>query len=368
MGAGSRRLLSLTLLGALPILVAVAMFASASSSGSLSADFHNELYPEAELLLDGKNPFPGPDHPLEEGKNLIWPPLAALLVSPLTALPPGAADWTIALLELFAAMLSLRIVGVRDWRVYGAFALWPSTIGEIRVSHLTGLLCLLVALAWRFRDTAGASGVAIGFAAAIKFFLWPLGVWLVAIGRVRETLLAAAVAAGSLLLVLPFTGLDDYVRTLLELGRTFDQDSLSMFGFLVQAGAPETAARVATLAIGVALLVGCWLRRSLGLAIAAALVLSPIVWLDYYAVAAVPLAAVRPRLAWVWLAPLATWGLLGAGIGAGDAWGSARVLLAFGIVFAVIVRAERAAGQAENHAATVRPLANRRLEPRSSPD
>ena len=241
MGAGSRRLLALTLLGALPILVAVAMFASASSSGSLSADFHNELYPEAELLLDGENPFPGPDHPLEEGKNLIWPPLAAFVISPLTVLPPGAADWTIALLELVAALLSLRLVGVRDWRVYGAFALWPSTIGEIRVSHLTGFLCLLVALAWRYRDAPGAPGVAIGFAAAIKFFLWPLGVWLAAIGRVRETLLAAAVAAASLLLVLPFTGLDDYVRTLLELGRTFDQDSLSVFGFLVQAGAPETA-------------------------------------------------------------------------------------------------------------------------------
>ena len=41
--------------------------------------------------------------------------------------------------------------------------------------------------------------------------------------------------------------------------------------------------------------------------------------------------------------PLATWGLLSAGIGAGNAWGSARVLIAFGIVLAVAARAERAA-------------------------
>ena len=138
-------------------------------------------------------------------------------------------------------MLSLRIVGVRDWRVYGAFALWPSVIGEIRVSHLTPFLCLLVALAWRYRDTRFAPGLAVGLAGAIKFFLWPLGVWLAAIGTRARDAVAAAVAGASLLLVLPFTGLDDYFRTLLELGRTFDQDSYSPFGFLVQIGAPETA-------------------------------------------------------------------------------------------------------------------------------
>ena len=66
--------------------------------------------------------------------------------------------------------------------------------------------------------------------------------------------------------------------------------------------------------------------------------MSPIVWLDYYAVAAVPLAIVRPRLSAVWLVPIATWGLLSAGIGAGNGWGSARVLIVFTIVFAVILR------------------------------
>jgi hypothetical protein len=365
---GVRHLLAIVFLGALPLAVAIVMFATAGSSDSLSADFHNELYPEAELLLDWENPFPGPDHPLEEGKNLIWPPLAALLVAPLTILPPGGADWVIALLSLAAALLSLRMVGVRDWRVYGAFALWPAVIGEIRVSHLTAFLCLLIALAWRFRETRGAPGIALGVAVAVKFFLWPVLVWTAAIGKAREALLAAAVAAASLLLVLPFTGLDDYVRTLLELGRTFDQDSSSVFGFIVQLGAPEAAARVATLVLGLTLIVACWRRASLGLAVAAALVLSPIVWLDYYAVAAVPLAIVRPRLTWTWLAPLATWGLLGAGIGSGTATGSARVLIVFAIVFAVIVRAERQAGaEAESHgAATVGAPATRHIDPKLS--
>ena len=369
MSPGVRRILEIVLLGVLPIVVAVAMFAAASSSGSLAADFHNELYPEAKLLLDWENPFPGPDHPLEEGKNLVWPPVAALFVTPLTILPAGGADWAIAILGLVAAMLSLRIVGVRDWRVYGAFALWPPVIGEIRVSHLTPFLCVLVALAWRYRDVRFAPGVAVGLAGAVKFFLWPLGVWLAAMGKAREMLVAAAVAAASLLLVLPFTGLDDYFRTLLDLGDTFDQDSYSPFGFLVQIGVSEGIARAVTLAIGVALLFFCWRRASLGLAVAAALVMSPIVWLDYYAVAAVPLAVVRPRLSVVWLVPIATWGLLSAGIGAGNGWGSARVLIVFTIVFAVIVRSERHPfPDGRRNAATVRPVANTGLEPRSSPD
>ena len=262
-------------------------------------------------------------------------------------LSPGAANWAIALIGVACSLFSLRIVGVRDWRVYGMFALWPSVIGEIRVSHLTPFLCVLLALAWRYRDVRFAPGLAIGLAGAIKFFLWPLGVWLAAIGRARETLVAALVAGASLLLVLPFTSIDDYLRTLVALGKDFDQDSYSPFGFLVQIGVGEMPARVVTYLLGAALLVMCWRRASLGLAVAAALVLSPIVWLDYYAVAAIPLAIVRPRLSAVWFVPLATWGLLSAGIGAGNGWGSARVLIVFAVVFAVVVRAERQAEAGE---------------------
>lgn len=363
-----RPLLDLLVFAVAPVVVAVAMFATAHSTDSLSADFHNELYPEARKLLDWENPFPPPGSAIWYGHNMIWPPVAAFLVAPLTVLSAGAADWVVALVGLACFMGSLRIVGVRDWRVYGAFALWPQVIGEIRVSHLTPFLCLLLALVWRYRDSGFAPGVALGLAGAIKFFLWPVGIWLAAIGRLRELLVAAGVAAASLLLVLPFTSLHDYFHVLLELGRTFDQDSYSPFGFLMQLGAPEALARAVMFALGAALLIACWRRQSFALAVAAALALSPIVWLDYYAVAAIPLAVVRPRLTWIWLAPVATWGLLSAGIGAGNGWGSARVLIVFGLVFAVIVRHERhAEAGGESHSpATVGPTASGRIDPRPS--
>jgi hypothetical protein len=363
----ARRVLPILLFGALPVAVAIGMFAAARSTDSLAADFHNELYPEAKLLLHWRNPFPGADAALEHGQNLIWPPLAAFLVAPLTLLSVGAAEWAIALLGLACSLLSLRIVGVRDWRVYGLFAMWPQVIGEIRVSHLTPFLCVLLALAWRYKETRFAPGLAIGLGCAIKFFLWPLGVWLAAIGRLRETVVAALVAGASLLLVLPFTSLHDYLHTLLELGKAFDQDSYSPFGFLVQIGVGEALARLVTYALGAVLLVACWRRASLGLAVAAALALSPIVWLDYYAVAAVPLAVVRPRLSPVWLAPLATWGLYSAGFGVGNGWGSARVLLAFALVFAVIVRAEKQAEAEGTHrVGTIGSRRGTRIEPKPS--
>jgi hypothetical protein len=70
------------------------------------------------------------------------------------------------------------------------------------------------------------------------------------------------------------------------------------------------------------------------------LTLSPIVWLDYFALAAVPLALARPRLSAIWFLPVATWGLRGAGLGIGDASEIARLLVVFAIVFAVAFHGE----------------------------
>jgi len=339
-----RRTVVLAGLAGLPIVVTVTMFVTAQSTNSLSVDFHNELYPEASLVLDGENPFAEPGTTdLAEGRNLIWPPLAVALVAPFTLLSAEAADWAVAFVGLGCFALALWLVGVRDWRVYGAVALWPSVIGEIRVSHLTPFLCLLVALAWRTRERRFAPGIAIGLAAGIKFFLWPVGVWLAATGRRAAAATACALAGSSLLLVLPYTGLDDYFRVLLDLGRIFDQGSYSLYGLVVQAGGPSWLGRTLTVIVGVALLLRCWVRRSLALAVAAALALSPIVWLDYFAVAAIPLAIARPRLSPVWFVPLVTWGLPSAGIGAADIGGGIRVLLAFGVVMAVAALGERPA-------------------------
>ena len=201
------------------------------------------------------------------------------------------------LIGLACFALSLWLVGVRDWRIYGVVALWPQFVGEMRVSHLTPVIMLLVAAAWRWRDTRGAPGVLVGLAVAIKFFVWPVGLWLAATRRARGR---GPRRGGGRLLAPPRAAVHEPRTTtptrLTRLGRVFDQDSYNVYGLLVQAGASDAVARVAMLVVGAVLLAATWRYRSLALALAAAFALSPIVWLDYFTLAALPLALARPRL------------------------------------------------------------------------
>lgn len=318
---------------ALPAAVVLTMFVVGVVSGPIALDFHQELYPQANALLDGENPYPA----------AIWPPIAVLVVVPLAILPASTADVAIGLAGLLCIASALRLVGVRDWRVYGLAFLWPQVLGDIRIAHLTPLLCLLAALVWRYRDRPLAAGAALGVAGGVKFLLWPLGVWLLATGRARAAVVGAVVAVGSVLLVAPFAPLDDYARTLRNVSRTFDQDGYSLFGLLTQLGSSDVAARTVTVLVGLALLGLTWRRRSFTLAIASALALSPIVWFDFYALALVPLAIVRPRLSVVWFLPLLTWGLPSSGIATDPVWGVARVLVVFAAVLLVAARDEHAA-------------------------
>ena len=317
------------------------MFAVGHSSGSIASDFHGEIYPETKDLLSGHNPFPAPDADLSGGANAVWPPIVALLVAPLTLLPPVAADFAAAIASLACFAAALWIIGVRDWRVYGASGLWPPVIGEIRTAHLSLVLCLLAAIVWRTRSRRLIPGIAVGAAVALKFLLWPLIFWLASIRRYLGAIVAAALTVASFLLLLPFTSIDGYLRVLRNLGNTYDQDSYSPYGLLAQVGASEPIARLVALSLGFAVLALGWRRRSLALAVGAALLLSPIVWLDYYALLAMPLAIVRPRFHAIWLLPILTVGMLTAGYGIGDAGSTVRVLGVYGILLLYTVRAER---------------------------
>jgi hypothetical protein len=204
---------------------------------------------------------------------------------------------------------------VRDWRIYGLVAFWPATIAALQTGNLTIVLTLLAAAAWRTRDRAYAPGVAIGVAVALKLWLWPLFFWLIAVRRFRAAAVAASISVASVLTVLPFTSIGDYVRLLRNLGDTFGPQSYNLVGLLTQSGAAGVrAAELLAYALGAAVLAMAVIRRSFPIAVASCLLLSPIVWLHYFVLLAVPLAAAWRRLSPAWFIPLVLWLCPGNGV------------------------------------------------------
>ena len=275
--------------------------------------------------------YDAPDADLSDRSNALWPVAAVLPAVPLIALPPGVADWVATALVLATLVGALWVLDVRDWRMYGVVLLWPATIEAIQTANVSLPLTLLVALMWRYRDRAAIAGIALGYGVAIKLFLWPVVVWLALVGRRSAAAIAAATAAASLLLLLPFTSVADYVRLLRNLGRTFEHDAYTPFALLTDLGLPDTAARAVTVALGLAVLGLAWRRRSLGLALAAALVLSPIVWRHFFVLLMVPLALSRPRFDAAWLIPIGLW--VGDGTLNGAPWQTASVLALVTLTF-----------------------------------
>lgn len=328
-----RRVAESTLLGILPVLAVVLALWAYADDGRLALDFHNELYRQAEAVVDGRDAYDAPDADLSDRSNAVWPMAGVLPIVPLTALPPEVADWLATAVVLASLVAALWLLQVRDWRIYGAVLLWPAVIEGVQTANASLPLTLLVAAAWRWRGRAPVAGLALGYAVALKLFLWPVVVWLALTGRRRATVIAAVTAGTSLLLILPFTSLTDYVRLLRNLGEAFEHDAYTPFALLADLGVPDTAARIATTGLGLAVLGLAWHRRSIGLAVAAALVLSPIVWRHFFVLLLVPLALSRPRFDAVWLIPIGMW--VGDGTLNGALWQTATVVGLATLTFAL---------------------------------
>jgi hypothetical protein len=326
-----RKTAELLFLGVIPVVALVLALAAYAGDDRLALDFHHELYRQADAVVEGHDAYEPPSADLFDRSNLLWPMAAVLPVVPFTALPAGVADWLATALVLAALVGALWLLEVRDWRVYGVVLLWPATIEAIQTANASLPLTLLVAVMWRYRDQAVPAGLALGYGIAVKLFLWPVAVWLALVGRVRAAVVAAVAATASLLLLLPFIGIGEYARLLRRLGETFEHETYTVFALLSDLGVPDTAARAVTVALGIGLLALAWRRDSLGLAIAAALVLSPIVWRHFFVLLLVPLALSRPRFDVVWLIPIGLW--VGDGTFNGAPWQTACVLTLVALTF-----------------------------------
>lgn len=245
----------------------------------------------------------------------VYPAPALLVTVPLALLPYRLAALLFTAGAVVATCGGLRLLGVRDWRCYGAAFLSYSMLNSLRLGQLTGYLILGIAIAWRWRRDVVISAAAVAAVIALKLFLWPLGAFLLMTKRWRTVFLAAAliVVAGLLAwAVIGFDGLGAYPRMVNDVSVVEGAAGVSYVSVGLALGVSRTIAEAGSLVITAALLgmavMLLWRpdgeRRAFGLVIVASLASSPVVWPHYLALLFVPIALVSPTLSPLWLVPL----------------------------------------------------------------
>lgn len=277
----------------------------------------------------------------ETFRPFVYPAPAAIAMVPLSLLPYGVADALWFVVGLGAVVGALRLLGVRDWRCYGALVCWPAVWSSFVNGAISALLVLGCAALWRYRDRPYIAGSLLAALVVFKLYLWPLGVWLLVTRRWRATATSVAIAGVSTLVgwaAIGFAGLHDYPHVLGRLSELVGPNSYSPYALFRALGASPSLSQLAMFACGGAVLAAAAVisrrreRPGFVIAIAAALVLSPIVWPHYFALAAVAVALAWPNLNAAWVAPMALWLVL-------PAWSDGHplvingALVAFGALF-----------------------------------
>jgi alpha-1,2-mannosyltransferase len=283
----------------------------AAAMGGIAGDFRGAFLPAAEAIVDGGSPY--------AVAGYVYPPQLAFVLTPLTIVPHDVA--ALAALAACAGLLiaTLAVLGVRDPLCYLAMFAWTPTWNELDMAGVTPALALGLALAWRYRDRKWPPAIALALAVSTKVFLWPMFVWSLATRRTRLAVLAAGAGlaiTAALWFVLGFDGLVDYPERLRDISasESIRRDSLSFVGLATTLGLGVVVGHAMMLVAGISLLVGSVVRGRRGddraafcLALAAAVAMTPILWLHYLLLLMVPLAITRPRFTPLWLLPLVLW-------------------------------------------------------------
>jgi alpha-1,2-mannosyltransferase len=268
-----------------------------------------------QAVLHGHTPFVQPTFELLAANNRwVYPTPFAIPFIPFALLPEELAAVFFLVLSLAAIVASLWLLGVRDWRCYGLSLLGVPVFGALSLEALGPFLLLLCAVGWRFRDRTVA-GVPLALAAAAKLFLWPVLLWLLITRRFRAFAAAVATIAATVAVwaIVDPGGMSRYPETVHLLNAVQRWKSYSVQSLFISLHFSVRTSEVvgglaAIAAVGAVVL----LRRrgdaaTFAAAVAASLIATPILWMHYLVLLLVPIAIARPRLAPLWLLPLALW-------------------------------------------------------------
>jgi hypothetical protein len=314
---GARDAVEQVMLGLVPIIVTVWVIYRMYSSGIAAVDFRDSFWVAGWRTLHGLDPYSWKHAQIVGGVSFPYPALTAVLLAPFGLVSSFSDSFGITALGVVAAPLSLWALRIRDWRVYGAVALWAPVVVGWQTANFTLVLVVGVALLWRFRDREWVAGAIIAGLVSIKPIMAPLWLWLVLTRRWR----AAAIGAGIGTLVsaaswtvLGWHELSRWLNLLSLQSRLRDSVGYSLVALATHLGLGRTVgvALIVVLALGLSAFAVVLLKRRRGHQVFAAavlltIVISPQVDMHYFALLLVPLALTRPRLSWPWLVPLILW-------------------------------------------------------------
>ena len=252
----------------------------------------------------------------------LYPPPFALALLPFTFLPAPLRLWAWLATIVAAFLGGTAVLPVRPevrWSIVLLAAISFPFLYAVKLGQVEPLLYLILAISWRWIDSAGATGLAVAAGALIKVQPGILFGWMIVSGRWRAltigiaTVALAAIAAS--VLVGPACW-SDYLALLGRINKPVTTpNNLSPGAVAYAAGVGIDAATVIqwVSVIGTLLVtLFAWFRRDavtgLLVGLVASQLLSPVLWSHYAMLLLLPVALLLERRHW-WavLIPLVTW-------------------------------------------------------------
>jgi alpha-1,2-mannosyltransferase len=301
----------------LPILLTGFLFAEYASAHQLAVDFHNDFWVAGYKVSHGLSPYDWTRQQIAGLVSFPYPAPAALLFVPFTLLPRAAADGVFMTLTVVACLATLRVLRVRDWRLYGLVLLFWPVINGWQTANVTLLLGLGIAVIWRYRDSPAVAGALFAVMVSVKPAVWPLALWFLFTRRARTAAVGVALALVLNLIAWLVLGLGQVTVWLHLLSTQVDvlyRDGYGVTALAVHLGTGRTVGT--GIQVAASLLLAGWCvqvarrgreRDAFTIAIGLMLVSSPLVDNHYFALLIVPLALARPCLSRLWAVPLALW-------------------------------------------------------------
>jgi Glycosyltransferase family 87 len=305
------------LFGLVPLIATGYLLHQVLAGHLVAVDFRQAYWVAGARVLHGSSPYSWSAEAIRSGAAFVYPALSALLFAPFGAISVGAGEALFTAISILAALATLRVLDVRDGRLYGLVLVCAPVVAAWQTANLTLLLVLGLALLWRHRERPAAAGVLAAVLVSLKPFTWPVALWLLATRRYRALgwALGAAVALNLVAWgVIGFGQVGSYLHLSREVTGALVGSGYGVIASAIALGADRALGTALEAGLSCALAGGCLLagrrgreREALTVCVVLMLAASPLVWNHYFALLIVPLAIARPRLSWIWSVGLVLW-------------------------------------------------------------